>query len=385
MNLLLITLLSVLPGISEPVVKAFWVPGDSTATILVNFRIPPSDVVFKKSGDIYSAALDMELTIRSGRSELYSGICHFRFNLKEYPRTRSDSLLLTRTIKVRVPSKEKYEVKIRIKDVENRDILINRKIKMGPYRLAVSDLIPISLERFREDVKEIAPVEQLPGGTLAVWLRGIGRFQANFKLKNVQSDSLLREFQADIHGDTLLTFPLDLLPSGRYLIVAEFTDSAEKDVRTLDFSVFNIEKLSAKDFDDLIDVLWYIAEPWEIDSLKNAPDSLRAKEWADFWKRRDPTPGTPENELMQEYMERVKYANAHFSYGNIPGYKTDRGMIYIKYGPPDEIERHPFELDSPPYEIWKYYSRNLIFIFVDKSGVGDYELVYPYNGYPAGQ
>ena len=56
-------------------------------------------------------------------------------------------------------------------------------------------------------------------------------------------------------------------------------------------------------------------------------------------------------------------------------------MIYIRYGPPDEIESHPFELDSPPYEIWRYYSLDLVFIFVDKSGVGDYELVYPYGYY----
>src|SRR5258708_23531921 len=58
-----------------------------------------------------------------------------------------------------------------------------------------------------------------------------------------------------------------------------------------------------------------------------------------FWLRRDPTPDTPENEYKEEYYRRIAYANEHFASG-IPGWKTDRGRIYIKFGPPDEIDSH---------------------------------------------
>src|SRR5579871_3227674 len=58
-----------------------------------------------------------------------------------------------------------------------------------------------------------------------------------------------------------------------------------------------------------------------------------------FWLRRDPTPDTVENEYKEEHYRRIAYANEHFASG-IPGWKADRGKIYIMYGPPDEIEDH---------------------------------------------
>ena len=59
-----------------------------------------------------------------------------------------------------------------------------------------------------------------------------------------------------------------------------------------------------------------------------------------FWLRRDPTPGTVENEYKEEHYRRIAFANDHFASG-MPGWKTDRGRLYIVYGPPDEIESHP--------------------------------------------
>ena len=59
-----------------------------------------------------------------------------------------------------------------------------------------------------------------------------------------------------------------------------------------------------------------------------------------FWQRRDPTPDTVENEFKEEHYRRIAYANERFSSG-IPGWRTDRGRIYIMWGPPDEIESHP--------------------------------------------
>ena len=70
-----------------------------------------------------------------------------------------------------------------------------------------------------------------------------------------------------------------------------------------------------------------------------------------FWLRRDPDPDTPENEYKEQYWERVQYANEKFSSG-IPGWKTDRGRIYIKFGKPDELESHPSggAYQRPAYE-----------------------------------
>ncbi len=79
---------------------------------------------------------------------------------------------------------------------------------------------------------------------------------------------------------------------------------------------------------------------------------------------------------MEEYFARVDYANEKFK-THREGWKTDMGMVFIIFGVPDNIDRHPFELGDPPYEIWDYYAINRRFIFVDESGFGEYRSVYP--------
>ncbi len=71
-----------------------------------------------------------------------------------------------------------------------------------------------------------------------------------------------------------------------------------------------------------------------------ATDDEREQFVEQFWLRRDPTPDTEENEYREEHYRRIAYANERFASG-IPGWKTDRGKIYIEYGPADEVESHP--------------------------------------------
>jgi len=110
-----------------------------------------------------------------------------------------------------------------------------------------------------------------------------------------------------------------------------------------------------------------------------------------FWLRRDPTPDTEENEYKEEHYRRIAYANDHYASG-IPGWKTDRGMIYIKYGPPDEIDSHPSggsyerpieegggETSTYPFEDWRYryiegVGTNQIIEFVDTTMSGEYHI-----------
>ena len=110
-----------------------------------------------------------------------------------------------------------------------------------------------------------------------------------------------------------------------------------------------------------------------------------------FWLRRDPTPDTIENEYKEEHYERIAYANERFASGK-PGWKTDRGRIYIIHGKADEIESHPSggTYDRPfeegggttstyPFEIWTYryidgIGNNVSFEFVDPSLSGEYRL-----------
>jgi GWxTD domain-containing protein len=96
-----------------------------------------------------------------------------------------------------------------------------------------------------------------------------------------------------------------------------------------------------------------------------------------FWEALDPTPGTIDNELMEEYYRRIAFSLEAFTVIQ-EGWKTDRGMIYILFGPPDEIQRGPFELDRKPYQVWQYYHLGKNFVFKDQTGFGDYKLDQSY-------
>jgi len=136
--------------------------------------------------------------------------------------------------------------------------------------------------------------------------------------------------------------------------------------------------LPIKDIDLLIDQLQYIAKDDELSFMRDGKtDAEKQKRFIDFWKKKDPSPLTKRNEVMQEYYRRLMIADERFSTSYIKGWKTDMGMVYIIFGQPDNIDRHPYEMDTKPYEIWDYYNLNRQFVFVDNSGFGDYRLVTP--------
>jgi GWxTD domain-containing protein len=124
---------------------------------------------------------------------------------------------------------------------------------------------------------------------------------------------------------------------------------------------------------------------------KLATDEEREQYIEAFWRRRDPDPDTDENEYKEEYFERIAYANEHFASG-IPGWKTDRGRIYIMFGKPDEKESHPaggsYQRESYegggststyPFEKWFYryiegVGSGVEIEFVDPTGSGEYRI-----------
>jgi GWxTD domain-containing protein len=139
------------------------------------------------------------------------------------------------------------------------------------------------------------------------------------------------------------------------------------------------------------DVIYIITDE-ERRVFKNlSTDEEREQFIEQFWLRRDPTPDTVENEFKEEHYRRIAYANERYASG-IPGWKSDRGRIYITYGPPDEIEDHPSggsyerpmeegggETATYPFEQWRYrylegIGTNVIIEFVDTTMSGEYHM-----------
>ncbi len=139
------------------------------------------------------------------------------------------------------------------------------------------------------------------------------------------------------------------------------------------------------------DVVWIITDQERAAFKQLSNDEERDNFIEAFWQRRDPTPDTEENEYKEEHYRRIAYANEHFAAG-IPGWKTDRGRIYIMYGPADEIDSHPSggsyerpieegggETSTFPFEDWRYrylegIGQEVIIEFVDTCMCGDYHM-----------
>lgn len=173
---------------------------------------------------------------------------------------------------------------------------------------------------------------------------------------------------------------------GSYTLKVEIRrgdDSSETGVLARIERQFIIEWLTAGapisivDLDDAIDQLRYFAKSEELDYIREPEDEdQRRARFEEFWERHNPTPGAKTNAAMIEYYNRVAVANQQYGH-YIAGWKTDRGMVYILYGAPDYIDRHPLDTESKPYEVWEYYELNKRYVFVDESGFGDYRLLYP--------
>jgi GWxTD domain-containing protein len=139
------------------------------------------------------------------------------------------------------------------------------------------------------------------------------------------------------------------------------------------------------------DVAYIITDEERAAFKRLQTDEEREQFIEQFWLRRDPTPDTVENEFKEEHYRRIAYANEHYASG-IPGWKADRGRIYIMYGPPDEIESHPsggtYErppeegggtTSTYPFEQWRYryiedVGSDIIIEFVDPTMSGEYRM-----------
>jgi len=133
--------------------------------------------------------------------------------------------------------------------------------------------------------------------------------------------------------------------------------------------------ITLTDLDKAIDQLIYLASPEDISFINSTEDRKeKAKRFVAFWKKQDPNPADEYNPVFNEYYNRVAYVNQNFTSYSLEGWRSDRGMVMIILGAPDNIDRHPFEYYSKPYEVWQYYNLNKQFIFVDYTGFGDYRL-----------
>ena len=175
-----------------------------------------------------------------------------------------------------------------------------------------------------------------------------------------------------------------------------FTPAQEKNTREIKDITVTAKPVDVKNLDpqyrDWLDLVYYIITPIEKETFLKLTNNRDRDSFINlFWKLRDPTGGTPENEFRVEHIKRFQYANRYFKYGTpLPGWKTDRGKIYILLGPPVDVNEIASKSDLYPVLIWDYYGgpekglpTAFNIVFYKRSGAGDYVLYIPTIDGPA--
>jgi GWxTD domain-containing protein len=280
-------------------------------------------------------------------------------------------------------------------EIKDSVLLIISK-KSARYEMRIIDLHGGLLLSVQD---KIQPIKYL-GNIL--WDLGRDTFVLKFTVLN--NDGEVDSINARIEGNEAAThiatgeyadslaFDVTNLPNGAYKIKIDlFFRSIKIDGLAVPINISRVFYLDETTWLTKVNQLEYIASSSEIKTLKNAMVAQRESLWNAFWKQHDPTPNTQYNEKEIEYFERIAYCEKHFSHGD-RGWRSDRGKIYVKYGPPDEIQAYPYHLGPPKsltnpaptlydaYIVWLYYRNNREFIFGDKHGLGEYVLLN-YGGY----
>jgi GWxTD domain-containing protein len=198
-------------------------------------------------------------------------------------------------------------------------------------------------------------------------------------------------------GSSSGTLELAGLPPGDYRLELTVQDPAGATVRSAAFGMAGFETEAAlaavspgpRDsfdgkteaaLDTLYGPLVYLMDASEQGLYPSLSVEGKRNYLRQFWAKRDPTPGTPRNEAQEDFYLRINEANRKYREGGaaeIPGWRTDRGRIFVRQGAPDEVLSRPQAGSTLPYEVWKYTrGRPVKYVFLDQTQFGNYALIW---------
>ncbi|MBI4428475.1 MAG: GWxTD domain-containing protein [Ignavibacteriales bacterium] len=398
----------VLRNINADAVPTFFFEAISFSSEQVNkshvdiyLQVPHEELRFVKEGDIYLARYEVNVGVYTPEKELVQDRSWtVEVREKDFAQTTSSrqSSLTQRGIELEAGN---YEFVVKMEDQDSRrSAQIRRSMLISNYAkdtMTVSDIMLVSRLTTEGEKKKIVPNISGNVGHLS---EGFFLF---FEIYNAGTEDSLElvcrvynskkeqvyerlERHASLGLKTQSFFKVENLhlPVGTYLVAMEVSPvrkDAAAGILATTTRTFTVRwsdiPASVTDLDKAIDQMRYIARDSELEEIRSSGDlEEKRKRFLDFWTKRDPDPTTPRNELLDEYYRRVELANKSFTH-YLEGWRTDRGMVYIRLGPPENIERHPFDINTKPYEIWYYYQLQREFVFVDETGFGDYRLKYP--------
>ena len=229
-----------------------------------------------------------------------------------------------------------------------------------------------------------------------------GSYRVNYIIEDFEGNTLFKipgKSKPKKNADAVVyvSFDISSLPTGQYQFKAEVFDE-DIDSSAVAIKPFNVYRnqeamamqvnterniyssIDEQAIDNYITQIEYICTEDEKRLVKELSLEGKREFLINFWRDRDPTPGTPRNEFKEDYILRLMKARIHFFYGDVEGWRSDRGRILLIYGTPEFIDREYKSSRKNGYEIWEYHELRgqgtHQFIFIDTNENSSYPLIH---------
>ena len=373
-------------------------PADSSSTVFITYQIPFENLVFTKVGEKYESGISLTFEISDSSKIITRHSAEKKVTVDEFEDTKDEARVLRGITSIELPNIN-LDVNPLIRSLEKFKPVALNSFTLNLTTDSLSEILePISVKNGNvkdgfdifgnegaipfsaESYPILVPIENTNLKSVEVVIlqeeKEIIKLTAD---KKFLSDMLVSE-----SGNKLLISPSD---HGAYSVfildgisqllgegTVEFQIQTDGLKKSFSKSVIWINKpFSLLDPEGAIKLLSNVTSEEKVDDLLDYDEEEYYSQLKKFWRKFDESKKTPFNEVMNEFYSRADYAREHFSTTNrLDGAKTDRGLIFIKYGNPSNIERDYSSMNNT-IEIWHYAGRK--FIFADRTGLGNYKLV----------
>ena len=379
-------------------IASFASTSPDTTLVLVSISIPNRALTFSREGDRYRAPYEVRLALTRGMAEAAS------INTTEIVRVgsfreinRTDESIIFQHF-LRVPPGT-YTLSAAVRDVGGSRTATQQVAVTIPAfttgKLSIPVLVYEARGRSRLDSVPrvlVSPRSSAVFGrdsTVAIYLEAYGtgtRLPLDYVVRNDKGvqlwrDSVTLAYNGSLfHG--LLNVPISAVGIGVANVALVRRDT--RDSVTAPLFVSFGEDIPLMSFEDMLGYLRFFTTPSRLRALREAPPASRATVWAEFLRATDPIPETATNEEMQAYFGRVQLANIQFRLDHNPGWLSDRGMVFVSLGEPDQVmERNVNQTFSPTQvspntrlQIWQYRQYDAQLVFYEEMG-GRWRLTRP--------
>ena len=362
---------------------------DSTLAV-ITLSIPSRAVTFVREGDRYRGQYIVRLDLRQGSSVVRHIESEPVVRVRTFKETtRGDESILFQQVLNVAPGQ--YVLSLAMRDAGSAKGTAEETLLtvpgLGPGRVSTPVVVYQATPRDRTDsvpdllVSPRATVTFGRDTAVAVYLESYGSgpsTRMDVEARGEQEAVVWRDTVSLARRGTLfsgmLTIPLSRLGVGVTTLHVRRADTGDSS-RTPVFISFG-DDLPVASFDQMIDYLRYFAPSDRLRTLASTPPEQRATAWAAFLKETDPFPATPQHEALMEYFGRLTQASERFREEGMPGWLTDRGMVFVTLGDPDQIyEQGNVDVSQRGrVQVWEYREHNLQLTFVDQSGFGRWRL-----------